>query len=39
MSNYLFGAATTAVVVTMVDIIDSNVPNNLWYWINLYSPF
>lgn len=39
MVNYLFGAATTATVFAMVNIIDSNVPNDLWYWLDLYTPF
>lgn len=39
MSNYLYGAATTAVIVLMVNVIDSNVPNDLWYYINSVLPF
>lgn len=33
MFNYAFGAATATVILAMVDIIDTNVPNNLSYWV------
>ncbi len=39
MSNYIYGMATFAVISGMVSIIDANVPNDLWYWVDLYSPF
>ncbi|GJL85113.1 MAG: hypothetical protein DHS20C02_08880 [Micavibrio sp.] len=39
MSNYIYGMATFAVIGAMVSIIDANVPNNLWYWVDLYVPF
>lgn len=39
MFNYLFGAATAATVFTMMNVIDANVPNNLWYYVDLYMPF
>ena len=39
MTDYIYGAATVFVVTTMVGIIDANVPNDLWYWVDLYLPF
>lgn len=39
MINYIYGIATSATIITMVDVIDRNVPNNIWYWLDLYSPF
>jgi hypothetical protein len=39
MSNYLFGAATSAVIIKMTDIIDTNIPNSLMYYVTLYMPF
>ena len=39
MLDYMYGAATTVTVFSMVKIIDSNVPNDLMYWISLYAPF
>lgn len=39
MLNYIYGAVTTISLITMVEMIDSNVPNNLWYWLDLYLPF
>ncbi len=39
MANYLYGLATMAVIGAMVNIIDDNVSNDLWYWVDLYLPF
>ncbi len=39
MSGYLYGISTMAVLVVMVNVIDSSVPNNLWYYVDLYLPF
>ena len=39
MLDYVYGAATTLTVVSMAKIIDSNVPNDLMYWIDLHMPF
>jgi hypothetical protein len=39
MLNYFYGFVTMGIMVAMVDIIDGNVPNNLWYYIDLYLPF
>ena len=39
MANYIYGLVTTVTVVAMADIIDSNIPNNLWYYVDLYMPF
>lgn len=39
MMNYVYGTVTAGLVIAMVDVIDSNVPNSLAYWVNLYMPF
>jgi hypothetical protein len=39
MANYVYGIATSATVISMVGIINDNVPNDLWYWATLYLPF
>lgn len=39
MLNYIYGSATTLTVVTMMEIIDMNVPNNLAYWLEMALPF
>ncbi len=39
MSNYLYGLATMVMIGVMVNVIDDSVPNNLWYYIDLYLPF
>lgn len=39
MANWIYGAATMFVFSTAVEVIDDNVPNSLWYWVNLYLPF
>ena len=36
MVNYVYGVLTMGVMVKMYDIVDANVPNNLWYWIDTY---
>ena len=36
MINFIYGAVTTATVVKMIDVIDTNVPNNLWYYVDTY---
>jgi len=39
MANFIYGALTTSVITAMVNIIDSNVPNSLGYYVDLYMPF
>lgn len=39
MTNYLYGLGTMGLIGAMVNVIDQNVPNNLWYWLDLYLPF
>lgn len=39
MLNYAYGAATTVTVMTMVEIIESNIPNTLGYYLNMVMPF
>ena len=39
MSNYFYGIATAGLVMTIFDMIDTQVPNGLWYYVNLYAPF
>lgn len=37
--NYIYGALTAASLSIGVSIADAMVPNDLWYWIDLYLPF
>jgi hypothetical protein len=39
MSDYIYGAATMFLLSVTVSIIDKNIPNNLWYYVDLYIPF
>jgi len=39
MLNYVYGSATTLTVITMMEIIDMNVPNSLAYYIEMALPF
>ena len=39
MLNYIYGACTTIAIVTMVDVIDTNIPNSLGYYVGLITPF
>lgn len=39
MLNYIYGACTTMAVMTAVDVIDTNIPNSLGYYISLIVPF
>ena len=39
MLNFIYGSMLTVTVITMVNIIDDNVPNSLMYWVDLYAPF
>jgi|JI6StandDraft_1071083.scaffolds.fasta_scaffold1239015_1 hypothetical protein len=39
MLNYIYGAATTVTVVTMLDVIDREIPNSLGYYVGLIMPF
>lgn len=39
MSQYMFGMITAFCLVTVIDVLDRNVPNSLWYYIDLYLPF
>ncbi len=38
MANYLYGAVTVGFLAQAYAIIDVNVPNSLWYWIDLVLP-
>lgn len=39
MSEYVYGAITSTVIFVMVGVIDNNIPNDLWYYIDTYLPF
>lgn len=39
MSNYVYGAITMVMLTTMVQMIDSHIPNNVWYYVGLVLPF
>ncbi len=39
MVNYMYGAVMALLVVTMVDMIDTHVPNGLGYYVDLMMPF
>lgn len=39
MWNYFIGIATTLIAVTMYEIVDAGVPNDIWYWVSTYGPF
>lgn len=39
MLNYVYGAATTIALITAVDVIDTNIPNSLGYYVGLIVPF
>lgn len=39
MANTIMTACTLSVLVVALDYIDSNVPNGLAYWVDLYLPF
>ncbi len=39
MVNYMYGILTSATVISMLNIINEAVPNDLWYWATLYLPF
>lgn len=39
MLNYIYGAVTTMMVVTMLDVIDKGIPNSLGYYVGLVMPF
>ncbi len=34
MSNYIYGTATMGCMVVLVNIINSHIPNDLWYYID-----
>ena len=38
MLNYVYGFVTSAMVVSAVKLADSELPNGLWYWVDLYLP-
>lgn len=35
MANYLYGAATTFLVVVMVQVINDHIPNSLGYYLSV----
>ncbi len=39
MANYIYGAMTFGALIQAYVIVDTNVPNNLWYWIDSVIPF
>ena len=39
MTNYVYGAVTMVMLTTMVQMIDSNIPNSVWYYVGLVLPF
>ena len=39
MGQFINGAIWSSVLITMVNVLDQNVPNSLGYWLDLYSPF
>lgn len=39
MINYIYGSATTLTVMTMMEIVDMNVPNDLAHYIEMILPF
>lgn len=39
MANYVYGILTMGVLTKAYTIVDANVPNSLWYWIDLALPF
>jgi hypothetical protein len=39
MLNYIYGSATTLTLITMLEIVDQNVPNDLAYYIEMILPF
>ena len=39
MLNYIYGAATTVTVLTMLNVIDNGIPNSLGYYVGLLLPF
>lgn len=39
MQNFIYGTVLAGISFKMFDIIDSNVSNGLWYWVDLYIPF
>lgn len=39
MINYVYGAVTMVMLTTMVQMIDSHIPNSVWYYVDLALPF
>ena len=39
MIDYLYGAETAAFVMAAFSVVDENIPNSLWYYIDLMLPF
>ena len=39
MMNYIYGSVMTVTVVTMLDIIDTNIPNGLAFYFDQMLPF
>jgi len=39
MSNYLYGAATTFIVVLMIQMFNNHMPNSVGYYVSLLVPF
>ncbi|HRC27087.1 MAG TPA: hypothetical protein PKX87_06625 [Alphaproteobacteria bacterium] len=39
MTNYIYGVATMFLFSTAIGVVDQNISNSLWYYIDLYMPF
>lgn len=39
MPNFVYGAISMFLLTAMADVIDSQIPNTLSYYIDLYVPF
>ncbi len=39
MANSIMTLSALGVLVVTLDYIDTNVPNGIWYWIDLQLPF
>ncbi len=39
MTQYIYGAVTMLFFSAAIAIVDQNIPNSLWYYIDLYLPF
>ena len=39
MTHYVFGVMTALVAISAADAINTEIPNDLWYYIDTYLPF